>query len=111
MTDWAFSYEGWYILAATVGAVDIMDTLELQDHIPEVSWMVSIVKMNTYRHGKETYTEYSVDEMYWMDSTHGFDFSWVSHKEDVILVISPIIEKGNADYRFKTFKLPRWNFW
>jgi len=111
MTDWAFTYEGWYILAATVGAVDIMDTLELQDHIPEVSWMVSIVKMNTYRHGKETYTEYSVDEMYWMDSTHGFDFSWVSHKEDVILVISPIIEKGNADYRFKTFKLPRWNFW
>ncbi|MHA1354781.1 MAG: hypothetical protein ACTSR1_06385, partial [Candidatus Heimdallarchaeota archaeon] len=112
MTDWAFTYEGWYILGANVGSNNIMDTLQLKDWIPDVSWMVSVVERRTYKHRGRTYTKYSVHDMYMWDETNGIDLAFLSHKEELILVISPMMAKGTADYSFKTVPLGRrWHSW
>ncbi len=108
MTDWAFTYEGWYILGASVGSQDIMDTLELVDWIPDVEWMVTVIEKTTWKHRGKTYTKYRVEDMYMRDTTHGIDLTYIGHKEDLILVVSPLMAKGTADYRFKTIKfVPR----
>jgi len=112
MTDWSFTYEGWYIIDAHVGSMDLMNTLKLVDWIPDVSWMVSVIEQQSYKWRGKTYTTYSVHNMFIWDATQGIDLVWVANKEDVILVISPLMAKGTADYSFKTSTLMhRWHCW
>ncbi len=98
-------------IAGINAALATLDYTETMDDVFHNWRIANLIHSDKPGHGKNTYTKYSVDDMYWIDSTHGIDLTWVTHKEDVILVISPIIEKGSADYRFKTFKLPKWRSW
>jgi hypothetical protein len=98
VTDWAFTYEGWFLFDARVGPTDILGSLT---HVsPEVNWLVTVVEKKAYPSG---YTTYTVDDMYiW--NNWGVDISWISNYEDAILVVSPIMEKGVADYCFKAWR-------
>ncbi|MFX1496114.1 MAG: hypothetical protein ACFFBH_01170 [Promethearchaeota archaeon] len=97
VTDWGTYYEGWYLLEGTVGTTDILPTLE---HVyPSVNWMVSLVERKTLPKGR---VSYNVHDMHMCDNW-GIDFTCVNHLEDIILVISPIMDIGVADYHFRTF--------
>jgi methyl coenzyme M reductase beta subunit len=62
--------------------------------------LVTVVEKKAYPSG---YTTYTVDDMYiW--NNWGVDISWISNYEDAILVVSPIMEKGVADYCFKAWR-------
>jgi immune inhibitor A len=100
VTDWAFTYEGWFLFDAVVGTTDILSSLERVS--PAVDWLVTVVEKKTYPSG---YTKYTVDDMFLWGNNWGVDISWISNYEDAILVVSPIMEKGLADYCFKSWKL------
>ena len=98
VTDWATLYEGWFLLEATVGGTDILPSLA---HVyPKASWMVTVIEKNTYSGS----TSYQVSDMHlWMDYW-GMKTTWVSSSEEIFLLISPMMELGVADYRFRTVR-------
>lgn len=109
MTDWSFTYEGWFIAGATVSGNDIMGSLQLQDQLPEVNWMVTIVEQHNFvykhKHKTFTYTTYSVHDM-WVSDYYdkGIGLTWVDKNDNVFLVITPMMNLGLADYHFDTFR-------
>jgi hypothetical protein len=99
MTDWAFTYEGWYILDAIVSSKNIMADIQLLDWVPEVNWMVTIIEKKITRgHVKYYVHDMCISDLY----DFGISFIYASRSEEVFLVVSPIMEKGTADYSFRT---------
>ncbi|MFX1572813.1 MAG: hypothetical protein ACFFB0_08690 [Promethearchaeota archaeon] len=102
MTDWAFNYEGWYIAEASVSGVP----LELKNIPWEIDFMVTVVEKIT----KWNNVNYRIHDMWlkWDSSETGFQFynKW----EEAIVIISPMMEYGWADYSFSSKHISRFGF-
>lgn len=99
VTDWATTFEGWIIYNAVVSGYDYI--AELVPVLPEypVSWMVTIAEQKTRPNGKTTYHIHDMFIFECLDNW-GIGAAWASHNEDIILLISPIMDFGYADYGF-----------
>lgn len=98
VTDWSFTYAGWYLFSAIVSGVEVLGNL---DYVyPEVDFMVTIVE----NYGTDNPI---VHDMVLDDATEfGVIFMYVNkHEEDIVVVISPMMELGAADYKFKIEKI------
>jgi hypothetical protein len=97
VTDWAFTYEGWKIYSATVSGASIFENLA---HIyPKAKYMVTLLEQTQLRNGKATY---KVNDMFiWDRDNFGLDFAALSKKDNLILVVSPIMLEGFTDYSFR----------
>jgi len=105
MTDWATTYEGWWIKSASVVGVDL--TLDNwtppPPPPPEVDFQVSIVEALVLC-GK---TYYAPFDMWLKDSTEtGLSAAYAGKPSYVILVVTPRMENGAADYKFQVTRLP-----
>jgi hypothetical protein len=104
MTDWATFYEGWFIANAWYGSSDILDPEAIEIALmewtrgPEVDYLVTIVEKFEHK-GKVTY---SFHDMWIKDDLTelGLAFAAISKWENIILIVSPMMEKGFTDYSF-----------
>ncbi len=93
VTDWATSYEGWYIQNATVSGAAL--TLEPLINSIEVDWEVTIVM--TFGTGKGT--RYLVWDMFTYDEQElGLTFVPISGHQSFYMIVSPVMAQGSADY-------------
>ncbi len=97
VTDWAFTYEGWYIdNSVTVSGVP----LELAPWFPpppEADFMVTLVSVWE----KWGTTKISVRNVHtWDEFEFGFRFLWWSKPDAIFVVVSPIHDAGIVDYEF-----------
>lgn len=98
VTDWATTYEGWYLFNVIVSGVEYIETLE---HLyPEVDFMVTVVEKFRLPH---RCTSYFVHDMWFLNDETEFGFvAMLAHRwEDIIIIVSPMMDLGNADYQFK----------
>ncbi|MFX0149121.1 MAG: hypothetical protein ACFE8E_15410, partial [Candidatus Hodarchaeota archaeon] len=101
MTDWAFTYEGWYLENVMVSGVEYIGSLEVLWPTIPLSFMVTIVEERTLPNGK---VYYHIDDMrIWGGCNFGIDLAVISKKEVAYLVVTPIMESGFADYWFKVY--------
>jgi len=95
VTDWGTLYEGWYLLEAAVDGTDILSTL---DYVyPAVEWMVTLV----YEISTPWFTIYTTRDMTLNDMNEGTIFAFSKYGVKAILVVSPTMERGFADYAFE----------
>lgn len=108
-TDWAFTYEGWYVFNAVVSGVEYVPLLEPVIPIIPIRFQVTVVERKIYKNGK---IKYFVHDMHVFESLDNFGLSlaFKSSKEDIILVVSPIMESGFCDYEFSAKKFG-FKFW
>jgi hypothetical protein len=90
MTDWATLYEGWYISEASVSSTP----LELTPAYPIASFQVTIVTM--YAAGG-----YDLEEVALNGLNRGSGTAMAQKPDYTVLVVSPTMLKGFADYQFK----------
>ncbi len=109
VTDWAFTYEGWYVFNAVVSEVEYVPLLEPVIPIIPIRFQVTVVERKVYRNGK---IKYFVHDMQLIESLDNFGLSlaFKSRKEDIILVVSPMMESGFCDYEFSAEKFG-FKFW
>lgn len=109
VTDWAFTYEGWYVFNAVVSGVDYVLDLEPVTPIIPIRFQVTVVERKTCKNGKITYF---VHDMYVLEcfDNFGLSLAFKSSKEDIILVVSPMMESGFCDYEFSAKKFG-FKFW
>ena len=90
MTDWATTYEGWYIYDVSVSG----ETVLLENVPKEADFMVTAVKIG------DSYevNEFLISDMY----ETGEFFDYIAKDEDLILIVSPIMKYGTTDYKFRT---------
>ncbi|MHA1748673.1 MAG: hypothetical protein ACTSYF_08555 [Promethearchaeota archaeon] len=101
MTDWATLYTGWVIKSASVGSKE----LTLTPVYPEADFQVTIIEKFTTHWGNTFYMVH--DMILKSDKTeYGFSLAYASKRINVYLVVSPVMEKGSADYKFKVSKFP-----
>lgn len=101
MTDWAFTYEGWYLENVMVSGVEYIGSLEVLLPTVPLSFMVTIVEERTLPNGK---TFYHIDDVrIWDGCNFGMDLAVISKKEVAYLLITPIMETGFADYWFNAY--------
>ena len=99
MTDWATIYEGWYIKSANVSGTP----LTLTPVYPEADFQVTIVLVHEI-YGK---TLYIPIETHLNDQTEeGISLAAAKSPSYAILIVSPTMHEGFADYQFKTTYLP-----
>ncbi|MEM3458930.1 MAG: immune inhibitor A [Candidatus Bathyarchaeia archaeon] len=102
MTDWATTYEGWWINSATVSGTELT-LAPLAPIPPEADFQVTVVDALVI----DGMTLYIPHDMWLKDSTEtGFAVGYAKKPSYVVLVITPIISKGLADYRFQVTKVP-----
>ena len=109
VTDWAFTYEGWYIFNALASGVELVPMLEpVIPKIP-IRFQVTVVERKTRSNGKITYF---VRDMHVFECLDNFGLSllYKNALEDIILVVSPMMEAGFCDYQFKS-KTFGWRYW
>ena len=104
VTDWATFYEGWYLFSAIVSGVEVLGDLGIV--YPEVDFMVTVVENYGTNH-------VFVHDMWLLSdaSELGVVFMYAHKKENIVLVISPMMDLGAADYKFKVRKVRGWRFW
>jgi hypothetical protein len=97
MTDWATTYEGWWINSATVSGVAL--TLAPFTPIPpEVDFQVTIVQALVIC-GKTYYVPYN---MGLKDKTEtGVSVALAGQPNYAVLVVTPRMQEGTADYTLK----------
>jgi hypothetical protein len=97
MTDWATTYEGWWINSATVGGT----ALTLAPVYPKASYQVTAVKA-VAADGKFVYIPYDVrlDSNTWTGEHNTFAKS----PTYIVLVVSPTMHQGTVDYEFRVYK-------
>ena len=88
ITDWGYTKHGWTIHEASVSGVPVV----LGNVPKEADFMVTIVKT----------VGYEVIDLSLSDAEYGELFGYIANNEDLILIISPIMEYGTVDYKFKT---------
>jgi len=107
MTDWATTYEGWWINSATVSGVAV-ELAPLTPIPPEADFQVTVV----YALVHDSKTLYIPFDMWLCDKTEkGMTVACAKKPNYVILVVTPIISKGLADYSFQATKLPLFCKW
>ena len=102
VTDWATFYEGWYLFSALVSGVEVLGDLAII--YPEVDFMVTVVENYGTNH-------VFVHDMWILnDATEiGLVFMHARRRENIVVVISPMMDLGAADYKFKIRKVR--GFW
>jgi hypothetical protein len=108
MTDWATTYEGWWINSATVSgtAMTLANWTPPPPTPPPVKFQVTLVQ--TLVLGKMTL--YIPWDMKLNAMNKGMGVGFASKKDVVILVVTPIMDAGTADYQFQATKLPIFKF-
>jgi hypothetical protein len=108
MTDWATTYEGWWIKSATVSstALTLANWTPPPPTPPPVKFQVTLVQTVTVC--KKTL--YIPWDMKLNTKNKGMGVGFASKKDVVILVVTPIMDAGTADYQFQATKLPLFKF-
>jgi len=98
MTDWATTYEGWWIDSATVSGTAL--TLENMDIQSEADFQVTVVKA-IWADGKYVYVPYDVrlDDL----TETGEHNTFAKNPTYVVLIVTPTMDKGTVDYQFKVY--------
>ncbi len=101
VTDWATTYEGWYLFNVDVSGQDYVESL---NHVyPEVDFMVTVVQE---MRGWRGHSYYVVFDMWLRDATEtGFSFLYGSKWVNTYVIVSPMIDLGAADYSFALSKV------
>lgn len=89
MTDWGTFEKGWYIYEASVSGAD----LDLENVPKEADFIVTIIKTDGENYEIHELTLSDMDET-------GMYFDDIGNDEDIILIISTVMEYGIADYKF-----------
>ncbi len=98
MTDWATTFEGWYIQSATVSGTP----LTMQAVYPQANWQVSVVNA-MYLNGKLTYT---VNDVILSSANTGVKGTNFAKLQYAILVASYVTPVGFSDYKFQATAVP-----
>ena len=98
MTDWASTYEGWWINSATVSGSAL--TLDNMDQASKASYQVNVL-MALKADGKYVYLPYDmkVDPL----TNVGEFFGLARNPTYMVLIITPTMDKGTVDYQFKAY--------
>jgi len=99
MTDWASTYEGWWINSATVSGTDL--TLANMDIVSKTSYQVNVLKA-IKADGKFVYVPYNVkvNPITNIGEHHGYAKS----PTYMVLIVTPTMDKGTTDYQFKVYQ-------
>jgi hypothetical protein len=99
MTDWATTYEGWWINSATVSGSAL--TLDNMDIVSKASYQVNVVKA-LWADGKYVYVPYDVatDPV----TNIGEHNTFAKNPTYIVLIVTPTMDKGMTDYQFKVYK-------
>ncbi|MBA7686657.1 hypothetical protein ES703_95108 [subsurface metagenome] len=99
VTDWATIWEGWFVEDnVQVSGVKV----DFEVFYPEADFMVTIIEVKTHWKGK---IKYKIREMcIWDEYEFGVKLVHLNHKEDLILIVSPIMPKGFVDYSFMSIR-------
>jgi len=90
MTDWGTFEKGWYIYEASVSGAPV----DLENVPKEADFMVTLLKTDG--------VDYEVFELSLSDIYEtGVYFDDIANDEDLILIISTIMEYGTVDYKFR----------
>jgi hypothetical protein len=93
MTDWATTYEGWYIQSAMVSG----QPLTLTPVYPEIDFQVTLVYVVPTRCG----TIYVPMDMWLRDKTEtGSALALANKPTSIIMIVTPTMSAGWADYQF-----------
>ncbi len=102
MTDWAFTYEGWYISEARVGGIPI----ELSAYTPPPpDWEADFMVTAVYAFVTHKCTVYLPVDIWLCDETEWGITIGVPKPSYTILIVSSISEEGFVDYEFSANKL------
>jgi immune inhibitor A len=99
MTDWASTYEGWWIKNPTIGGT----ALTLAPVYPKASYQVTAVKaLSCGKSGKFNYIPYDLklDPNNWTGEHNTF----AKNPTYIVLVVSPTMPMGIVDYQFRAYK-------
>lgn len=99
ITDWATLYEGWFVEDnVQVSGVKV----DFEVFYPEADFMVTLIEMRTLCNGK---IKYKIREMHISDIYEfGVKLAYLTNREDLILIVSPIMPKGFVDYSFMSIR-------
>jgi len=108
LTDWMTTYDGWWINSATVSgtAMTLANWTPPPPTPPTVKFQVTLVQTLTVC--KKTL--YVPMDMKLNTKNKGMGLGYAKKPDTVILVVTPIIDAGTADYQFQSTKLPLFNF-
>jgi immune inhibitor A len=97
VTDWATFYDGWYLYSADVNGVSFFDNLD--SVYPTAHFMVTLLRQTPLHNGKFAY---AVNDMRISNKNNmGMEYASTYGKQNLILVVSPIMMNGFTDYSFK----------
>jgi len=99
MTDWATTYEGWWINSATVSGSAL--TLDNMDIVSKTSYQVNVL-MALKADGKYVYVPYDVKVG--PITNIGEFFGFAKSPTYMVLIVTPTMDKGTTDYQFKAYK-------
>ena len=99
VTDWASTYEGWWIDSTTVSGTEL--TLANMDIVSKTSYQVNVLKA-IKADGKFVYVPYDVkvDPITNIGEHHGYAKS----PTYMVLIVTPTMDKGTTDYQFKVYQ-------
>jgi hypothetical protein len=108
MTDWMTTYEGWWINSATVSgtALTLANWTPPPPTPPPVKFQVTLVQTLTV-FKKTLYIPW---DMKLNTQNKGMGVGFASKKDVVILIVTPKMDAGTADYQFQATKLPLFKF-
>ena len=99
VSDWATTYEGWWINSATVSGTAL--TLANMDIVSKTSYQVNVLKA-IKADGKFVYVPYNVkvDPITNIGEHHGY----AKYPTYMMLIVTPTMDKGTTDYQFKVYQ-------
>jgi hypothetical protein len=103
MTDWATTYEGWWINSAAVSGTPL--TLAVVPY--KATFQVTIVQAIVLC-GKTIYLPW--DMRLTKDTNKGMGVGVAMKSSYILLVVSPTMKQGFTDYKFQATKLPLFKF-
>jgi hypothetical protein len=96
MTDEAANYEGWFINSASVGSTGL--ALTPYPPYPEAEFQVTVVHAIVC----DGHTIYVPLDMWLKEGTNkGMSIGFAKKPSYIVLVVTPIMQKGQADYKFQ----------
>jgi hypothetical protein len=105
MTDDLTTYEGWWINSASVSGTAL--SLAPFVFFPKVKFQVTVVSAVVFC-GKTFYVP--LDMWLTKDTNRGMGLGFAKKPSYVVLVVTPIMAQGMADYQFEVTTKPLWKF-
>jgi len=106
VTDWGTTYGGWWISSADVSGT-ALTLAPFTEFPPEADFQVTVVQA-IVRCGKTIYVPF---DMKTKDATEkGMAIAYAKAPSYVVLVVTPIMLKGDIDYEFQATKTPLFKF-